>query len=239
MEFNSTNIKIGNNSQKMLPVPIQKNPAPSVEKPNYYGRSPYPMAHQVSSRKNDQSQYENILDPSPRNQLLNIPDNNCKKNNLQPFQKDSCYLMDNKRQGVIGLMCNESGGSNNSNFVRGNEFGLFNKWDMLNEMKKEEYTVEIPVQRPMFYGNQTMINNESQFYPTTNYYLSKSKNYKTYPKPNTFTDKGFPKYVYPYKTINNIENYMNYDINNNMMNLIIIILTVLVLLIILYMIKRN
>ena len=73
MEFNTTNIKIGNNSQKMLPVPIQKNPAPNVEKPDYYGKSPYPMAYQVSSRKNDYSQYENILDPSPRNQLLNIP----------------------------------------------------------------------------------------------------------------------------------------------------------------------
>ena len=66
MEFNSTNIKIGNNSQKMLPVPIQKNPAPSVEKPNYYGKSPYPMAHQVSSRKNDYSQYENILSISSK-----------------------------------------------------------------------------------------------------------------------------------------------------------------------------
>ena len=121
--------------------------------------------------------------------------------------------MNNKRQGVIGLMCNESGGSNNSNFVRGNEFGLMNKWDMLNEMKKDEYTVEMPVQRPMFYGNQTLVNDKSQFYPTTNYYLSKSKNYKTYPKPNTFTEKGYPKYVYPYKTLNNIENYMNYDIN--------------------------
>ena len=87
MEFNTTNIKIGNNSQKMLPVPIQKNPAPNVEKPDYYGKSPYPMAYQVSSRKNDYSQYENILDPSPRNQLLNIPDNNCKKITCNHFKR--------------------------------------------------------------------------------------------------------------------------------------------------------
>ena len=34
-------------------------------------------------------------------------------------------------------------------------------------MKKDEYTVEMPVQRPMFYGNQTLVNDKSQFYPTT------------------------------------------------------------------------
>ena len=90
MEFNTTNIKIGNNSQRCY-LYLYKKIGSKYLKPDYYGKSPYPMAYQVSSRKNDYSQYENILDPSPRNQLLNIPDNNCKKNNLQPFQKDSCY----------------------------------------------------------------------------------------------------------------------------------------------------
>lgn len=239
MELNNTKINILNNYRKTLPVPIQQSPTPNVEKPNYYGKSPYPMAYQVSSRKNDQSQYENILDPSPRNQLVNIPNNSCKKSNLQPFRKDSCYLMDNKNQGVIGLMCDESGGSNNSNFVRGNEFGLMNRWDMLNEIKKDEYTVEIPVQRPMFLNDNTIVNNRTQFYPTTNYYLSKSKNYKTYPKSSTLTEKGYPKYVYPYKTLNNIENFMDFESNKNMMNLIIILLTIIVLIIIIYMIKRE
>ena len=74
MELNvnkKINIQTANNSQNILPVPLHKPPTPSVESPNYYGKSPYPMAHQVSSRKNDQSQFCNTLGPSPRNQLLN------------------------------------------------------------------------------------------------------------------------------------------------------------------------
>ena len=84
MELNynkKINIIAANNNQKILPVPINKEPVPSVEKPNYYGRSPYPMPYQVSSRKNDESQYCNTLEPSPRNVLLNVPNesNNCNK----------------------------------------------------------------------------------------------------------------------------------------------------------------
>lgn len=244
MELNynkKINIIAANNNQKILPVPINKEPVPSVEKPNYYGRSPYPMPYQVSSRKNDESQYCNTLEPSPRNVLLNVPNesNNCNKKKIQPFNRDSCYLMDNKRQGVLGIVCNQSGGSDNSNHVRGRDFGLDYDWNLFNEKKKLEYTVEQPVQNKMFLENKTLVNDKTNFYPTTNYYLSKGKNYNTYPKMNNYmTEGGLPTYVNPYQTLNNIENFMNYDKNKNMMNFIILLMTIIVLLVIIYLTRR-
>ena len=238
MELNDNkkiNIEIANNSQNFIPVPIPKNPTPTVAKPNYYGKSPYPMPLQVSSRKNDELQYENILDPPPRNPLLSVPYK--RKNSIQPFKRDSCYLVDNKRQGVIGLMCNEAGGSNNSNFRRGNTFGLDYEWNMFNNIKAKEYTVEQPVQEPIFNQNPTIVDSQSLFYPTTNFYLSKSKDYNTYPKPNNMTENGLPYYTYPYKTINQIENFIDFNKNNNMLNLIIVLLTIIVLVIIIYILK--
>ena len=240
MELNDNkkiNIEMANNSQNFLPVPIPQNPTPSVAKPNYYGKSPYPMALQVSSRKNDELQYQNILEPAPRNPLLNVPYSSKKKIQAEPYKKDSCYLVDNKKQGVIGLMCNEAGGSNNSNFRRGNTFGLDYEWNLFDNIKTKEYTVEQPVQTVQTLINKqnpTIVDRQSLFYPTTNYYLSKNQDYKTYPKPNNNTTNGIPYYTYPYKTLNNIEKFIDYDQNKNMLNLIIIILTILVLFVIVY-----
>ena len=237
MELNDNkkiNIEMANNSQNFLPVPIPQNPTPSVAKPNYYGKSPYPMPLQVSSRKNDELQYQNILEAPPRNPLLDVPYSSLKKTKLEPYKRDSCYLVDNKRQGVIGLMCNEAGGSNNSNFRRGNTFGLDYEWNLFDNIKTKEYTVEQPVQTLINKQNPTILDSQSLFYPTTNYYLSKNQDYKTYPKPNNITNKGIPFYTYPYKTLNNMENFIDYDQNKNMLNLIIVILTILVLLVIVY-----
>lgn len=210
MEFSynrKLNLDIMNNSQKIMPIPIKKNPSPNVEKPNYYGKSPYPMAYQVSSRKNDMLQYDNVLNPSPRNQLSNLSDNMMTK--IEPFSKDSCYLTDNKKQGVIGLMCNQAGNSNNSNFVRGNEFGLYNDWDLINNIKKLEYTVEQPVQ------------------------------YITPVQPNLICKKNSIVSNKKYNLqLHNIENYINYDKNKNMLNLIIILMTIIVAIIIIYSIRR-
>lgn len=233
MEFNynkKLNIEIANNSQKILPVPIKRNPTPNVEKPDYYGKSPYPMSYQVSSRKNDYLQYDNILDTSPRDQL-----NLMKKNTIEPFCKDSCYMVDNKRQGVIGLMCDQDSNGNN---VRGNTFGLDYDWNLINEIKKKEYTVEQPVQQSMLVKNPLIVNDQSQFYPNQHYYHTRSKDYNTYPKNNNYNEKGKPTYVYPHKILNNIENFIDYDQNKNMMNLILVVLTILVLLVIIYFTKR-
>jgi len=244
MELNynkKINVLTANNNQKILPTPINKDPTPNVEKPDYYGKSPYPMPYQVSSRKNDESQYCNTLNPAPRNVLLNVPyeGKKCPKFKVQPFDRDSCYLMDNKRQGVLGIVCNQSGGSNNANHVRGRDFGLDYDWNLFNEQKKLEYTVEQPVQKPIFLDNVTIKNDQTSFYPTTNYYLSRNKNYNTYPKANNYTEGGIPTYKNPYKTLNNIENFIDYDKNKNMMNMLIILMSIFVLLIIVYLSKRS
>lgn len=241
MELNynkKINIISANNNQKILPVPINKNPTPIVEKPDYYGKSPYPMPYQVSSRKNDESQYCNTLEPSPRNVLLNVPNQGkkCPKSKVQPFNRDSCYLMDNKRQGVLGIVCNQSGGSNNSNQVRGRDFGLDYDWNLFNENKKLEYTVEQPVQKLL--QKEVLVNDKTNFYPTTNFYLSRSKNYNTYPKPNNMTEGGLPTYVNPYNNLSNIENFMDYDQNKNIMNLLMLLMIIIVVLIIIYLTKR-
>ena len=260
------NITVGNNAQKILPVPIQKNPAPSVPDPTYYGSSPHPMPLKPTSRKNDESQYCNTLSPPPRNQQMNVPyqgNKNCPEFKSQPYSKDSCYLMDNKRQGVIGVVCNQSGGSDNANFKRGNQFGLDYEWNLFDNIKKKEYTVEQPVQMPINLENPSIVDNQTLFHPTTNYYLSKSKDYKTYPRPNNFTENGLPTYVYPYKTMNkrtqennnkinynydnnrkelanldNIENFSNLDKNKNMRNLFSLLIFILIILVIIYFTKR-
>ena len=44
VNMENIDVSIGNNKQNILPVPINKNPSPSVPEPVNYGSSPYPMA---------------------------------------------------------------------------------------------------------------------------------------------------------------------------------------------------
>ena len=232
-------LTVGNNSQNMLPVPIIKNPVPNVPSPDDYGKSPYSMALKPSSRKDDESQYCNFLQPAPRDQRLNVPyegNKNCPTFKPKPFNKDSCYLMESKAQGTTGIVCNEAGGSDNANFARGGDFGVDYDYNQFDNIKTKEYTVEQPVQIPMELQNPNIVNDKSTFYPETNYYLSKNRNYKTYPKPDNYTSTGFPIYKYPYKSLNkrnnidNIENFMNIDKNNNSMTIIYIIMFIIIIL---------
>jgi len=261
-------ITVGNNSQNILPVPIIKNPASNVAYPIDYGKYPYADATGLrpTSRKNDPSQYCNTLSPPPRNQQLNVPyqgDKYCPKFKAQPYSKDSCYLMDNKKQGVIGVVCNQAGGSDNANFVRGNQFGVDYQWDLYDKVKTKEFIIEKPVQTPVNLENPTVVDNETLFYPTTNYYYSKSNDYKTYPRPNNFTTNGLPTYVYPYKTLNkrtkqdndpvnynydknrnnlanigNIEDFVNMNQNKQMMNILILLFIIIIILTIIYLTRR-
>jgi hypothetical protein len=198
-------LNVGNNSQNMLPVPIIKKPAPSVPSPNDYGKSPYSMALKPSSRKDDELQYCNFLQPAPRDQRLNVPyqgQKNCPTFKPKPFQKDSCYLMDSKSQGVVGIVCNQAGGSDNANFERGNQFGVDYDYNQFDNIKKKEYTIEQPVQVPMELEMPTIVNDNSTFYPEYNYYLNKNRKSKTYPRPDNYTTTGFPIYKYPYQVLN-------------------------------------
>ena len=202
-------ITVGNNAQNILPVPYEKVPVPSVESPTNYGSSPNPIPLKPSSRKNDNLQYCNFLEPSPRDQRLNVPyegNKDCPTFTAQPYSKDSCYLMDSKAQGVVGIVCNQPGGSNNANFERGNQFGVDMPFDFNQRMeeKKLEYTVERPVQLPLELENPMMYYDRNTFYPYPSFNLRKNKNFITFPLQNNFTEDGKPKYVYPYQTLNPI-----------------------------------
>lgn len=207
--MDKVNLTIGNNSQNILPVPYEKTPVPSVEKPFNYGSSPNPMPLKPSSKKNDNLQYCNFLEPSPRDQRLNVPyegNKNCPTFTPQPYKKDSCYLMDSKAQGVVGIVCNQAGGSDNADFYRGNQFGVDMPYDFNKRMedKKLEYTVEQPVQIPLELENPMMYYDRNTFYPEPSFNLRKNKDFLTYPLPNNYTPDGKPTYTYPYKTLNPI-----------------------------------
>jgi len=228
--MNNINIDVGNNAQRILPVPIESNPASNIEYPIDFGSSPYPMPLKPSSRKDDDSQYCNFLQPSPRNQQLNVPyegNKNCPKFKAQPYQKDSCYLVNNTKQGVPGIICNQPGGSDNANFVRGNNFGVDYPFDFNEQMEKKklQYTVEKPVQLLMENQNPMILYNKSNFYPTDYTFLRKNKDYITYPLKNNYTKNGIPTYRYPYKVLNpelNTEvNITNDKLRNKLKNMVI------------------
>ena len=95
-----------------------------------------------------------------------------------PYKKNSCYLVDNKAQGVIGLVCNNPGGSNNSNFVRGNEFANDYVWINQYESNKiKEYSVERPVTKN---ENETLVYENINFYPLGTFNNRQSPWYRTY-----------------------------------------------------------
>ena len=200
-------LDVGNNSQQILPVPYTKSPTPNVESPVNYGSSPFPTPLKPSSKKDDDLQYCNFLEPAPRDQRLNVPyegNKNCPEFKTQPYNKDSCYLMNSQAQGVVGIVCNQAGGSDNANFYRGNQFGVDYPFDFDQRMedKKLEYTVERPVQIPMELQNPIVVNGDNTFYPEKMFFLQKNKDYITYPLQQNYTDNGLPIYTYPYKTLN-------------------------------------
>jgi len=207
-------LSIGNNAQKILPVPYPRPPTPSVESPLNYGDSPYPMALSSESRTKDDLQYCNFLEPAPRDQRLNVPyqgQKDCPKFKTQPYSKDSCYLMDSKAQGVVGIVCNQPGGSDNANFVRGNQFGVNypDDSDLTKNKQKIEYNVKEPVQIPMELQNPMVIYDKNTFYPEPSFFLRKNKDFITYPLQQNYTEYGLPTYTYPYKTLNPIFNDPN------------------------------
>ena len=200
-------IDVGNNAQNILPVPFTKPPVPIVPDGMDRYEFPYPMPIKQTSRINDELQYCNFLEPSPRDQRLNVPyegQKDCPKFTPQPYSKDSCFLMDSKAQGVVGIVCNQSGGSDNADFERGNQFGVDYPMDQNLSKKKLEYKVKDPVQIPLELENPMMLYDKKAFYPEYNFFLRKNKNYSTYPLNKDYTENGLPTYVYPYKTLNPI-----------------------------------
>jgi hypothetical protein len=171
--------------------------------------------------------------------------------------------MDNKRQGVVGVVCNQAGGSDNANFVRGNQFGLDYDWNLFDNIKAKEYTVEQPVQMPINLENPTIVDNQTLFHPTTNYYLSKSQkiikhiqdqiislkmvtnlclslqNYKyTYTKNNDKINYNYDNNRKNLANLDNIEDFTNLCKNKNMRNLFSLLIFILIIILIIYFTKR-
>ncbi len=200
-------VSVGNNAEQILAVPYPAAPTPSVAEPMNYGSSPYPMPLKPSSRRDDPDQYCNTLGPAPRDQHYNVPylGPNCPIKEAQPYDRDSCFLMESKAQGTVGIVCNEPGGSDNANFIRGNQFGVdypFN-WDEKMANKKLEYTVERPVQLDMQRNQNPLVAYDSQnFYPYPSFEYEKQKDYLTYQRFPTFDERGIPIYKFPYRVLN-------------------------------------
>ena len=196
------------NTQQILQVPLNNNPVPAISSPRNPTSNNYSIAPQ--HKNEDSNAYCNILPPAPRSQLTNYPQRNtmCPKINPKPYTKNSCYLVNNKEQGVVGLVCNNAGGSDNSNFIRGYQFSNDYYWINSNEYEKskiQEYTVEQPVQKKMELENPTIIYEPSNFYPTKTYTNKQHPWYRTYPKFKNYTANGLPIYTYPANVLNPVQ----------------------------------
>lgn len=193
--------------QSILPVPIQDNPAPASPEGIPYGKTKRPMPLKpYPNSKYDKVQYCNQIPPAPRSQDLNVPYQGpeCPFTNPLPYTKDACYLTSNEGQGVVGLVCNSAGGSDNSNFARGNQFGVNYEWNQSNQFKKTKsvYKENPPVQTNMDEMKPMVIYDKNTFYPQPDWNLQKDPNYQTYMEPSRFTPQGLPTYTFPYEVLN-------------------------------------
>jgi len=229
-----------------MKIPIHKSAVPSVDQP--YDPSANSNSIAPDHKNEHNVGYCNILPPAPRSQLVSYPPRStmCPKINPKGYTKDSCYLVNNVDQGVVGLVCNNAGGSDNSNFVRGNEFsndfywvGTKHKEDEYNlgSTRANEYVVERPVQVPLEKSNPTMIYAPSNFYPMkARDGRKKYPWYRTYPQFKNYAANGLPIYTYPYpipkKDEEIVEGFSNNKVNlnrNDYVNLTIMIAIVVLL----------
>ncbi len=204
-------VDVNDTHKKILPVPYPANPAPSNPEGVNYGKDMQPMPlSPYPNSKNDMVQYCNELPAAPRSQDLNVPYQgpNCPyyPKDMLNYKKDACYLTNDTAQGIVGLVCNNAGGSDNANFVRGNQFGapydLLGQSEQFKRKKKLVYEVNPPVQLKMELENPLVIYDKNTFYPQPDWPLHKDPNYKTYMNPDDFTKNGLPTYQFPDKVIN-------------------------------------
>jgi len=232
------------NNQKIMKVPINKNAVPNVSKP--LDKTSRNGSIAPDHMNENSLVFCNTLPPAPRSQIVNYPERkpNCTPINPIPYIKDSCYLINNHSQGVVGLVCNNAGGSNNSNFTRGNEFGQDYKW--INQYsyensKKKEYTIERPVRQSLEMSNPIIEYSDSNFYPTNTFSNRKYPWYRTYPSFKNYTAEGIPIYTYPYKTLNPPKGNNVIENFDNMLNpknsIIFPIMVVIIIMIIFYYLK--
>ena len=185
---------------------------------------------------NEEGTYCNVLPPAPRNQLAANPiavnQKDCYDYKSPKYNPKKCYFTYDKAQNMPGLFCGGPGGSGNSNFVRGNQFGnsycgknfqnnsrknvlsigdnqLEIKIDdnETNNLNEYSYDAQIPVQKTidevLFKDNQIVVD-KSQYYPYPGFKNRFNKNYRTFPHGNNYTKSGQPIYT---KSNNVIEGF--------------------------------
>lgn len=206
----------------------------------------------------------NVLPPAPRDQLINYPlsKKNCKKYKNPKYKNDTYYFTFNKDQNVEGIF---SGGDNNDNFVRGNQFSNECGKDYVNNSNKiisigdnilniknddihiDEYSINAqkPVQKKMeevlFKDNETIVS-DSPFYPYPNFNYTKNKKYIEYPHSKNYTDSGMPIYTYPYNTLTRSPIKEHFESGNACVNkrgLLIGLIIILILLILVLFLGKK
>jgi hypothetical protein len=230
-------------NQSIFNIPLNSSRIPSV--PNPVDHQKLNLASKPDHKTEMDLQLCNTLPPAPRSQLVNYPPDNsmCPNENPLPYIKDTCYLVNSKVQGVVGLVCNGPGQSGNANFYRGNQFS--NDYEWINQYayednKKLEYTDEFPVKT----NDQEIVYKRPYTYPSGEFIRSQYPQYRTYPYFNNYTVNGYPIYTYPYTNVNNTNNTNNVvegfenTVSNSMNRIILSILVVLVLILFVYYLKK-
>jgi hypothetical protein len=235
-------------NQGVFDVPFPSSRTPSVPNPVDHGK----LSLGVKPKHKTEMDLAlcNTLPPAPRSQLVNYPPENtmCPDDNPLPYLKDTCYLVNNTAQGVVGLVCNGPGQSGNANFYRGNQFS--NGYEWINQYayegeKKLEYTDEFPVQSSYQLSNPTLIYKKPYTYPSGEFIRRQDPRYRTYPQFSNYTANGFPIYTYPYKDLNTksadlVETFAdlpNKILNNN--TVIMSVLVALILVLFVYYVRKH
>lgn len=152
--------------------------------------APYGYSHDILNNAaapqpptylDDTNDHCNILPPPPRSQIYPPKCGNLKK----PFKRGDLYLTYSPTQGTAGLT---SGGSDNANWVRGNEFA--DNYDQKRFSNAHLHRKEINVGKiiqtnPLYVAN-------SPFYPQPNSCIKKDKWHMTYPHFPEYSKNGQP-----------------------------------------------
>lgn len=186
-------------TQSILPVPTTQQITPAVPVGVSYTQQNYGIAPKPS--RDDYPTFCNVLPPPPRDQESVYPlknTSNCPYLPPQPYGKNSCYLLETNSQNVPGFFCSGAGGSGNSNFVRGNEFGQDYPFESL---AGQNYYVNSNGDKPSALSNELLKSN-SNFYPYPNQNIIDNSEYKSYPYNFMYSQDGKQLYRNLNKVLN-------------------------------------
>lgn len=208
-------------TEKIMAIPSVESNSSLVPSPVDHEKIKVSIA--PDNQWSEEGTYCNTLPSAPRNQLANDPVNinkGCNVMKTPTYNPKKCYFTLDKSQNMPALFCGGAGGSDNSNFVRGNQFskslcGLSYKDNSRNtemsigdnqmrlntdnSIPVDEYSPEaqIPVQKKMeniILKNDYYVVNNSPYYPYPGFKNTLNKEYRTYPHSKQYNLHGKPLY---------------------------------------------